>query len=355
MKTTIMNDTSINVNSELYFNEKLDLWLNNLTKDDVKKVIDKCLNINLSQINSPATIHTWDSVDPRLGKNSRFDQRISFGDDYCLIFELKVKTEATVGQLQKYLDYVRMFYKNGIVVLLSREKNANKKTGYDELIKRYNNLHFLTWEEFHVSINNLYESDAFESSKKNTEEFLYLLTLLTDIEQRSKKLVIQTAPPAIHVYEYISALKKVGRRSKDNYLFWPDRIAFWDELIEDICSHSHINSFVSFRFDFYEYIWRWLFHKKDIYVDIYTDKNYEYYYNYFINNVYPKRAGKTITTSFEIYNRFLLIRKDEVLETSKHYVFFRQVGKLWYIYIILKGDVSKNSVQYLNCFDLSFL
>jgi hypothetical protein len=115
-----------------------------------------------------------------------------------------------------------------------------------------------------------------------------------------------------------------------------------------------MNSFCAFRFDFYDYLTRWAFHVKKIYLDIYEDKNYEYLYNYFIKNIYPFKNNLPSAQISELYYRFLLIRREkEVLSTGFHRIFFKKSGKDWYIYALANG-YSAREIPYLHCYELKF-
>ncbi len=346
-------ETQIDVNSELYFNEKLNLRLNQLTVPDVKLVLHRCFEIPSQYMNGEAAICPWNKSDSLYSDFGRFDQKIDFGKDFCVIFELKVSTEATVGQIDKYLSYIAATgYKKGYVILMTRNELASQKLGYDELLKKNPNLLFVTWGQFESRLNSI--ADKIETPKKHTENFLSLISYLTDIQKRSERLIDQPSPPPIEIQKWINSLTQAPEpKKKGRFLVWNNREEFWDELIERLTRHTQVQSFSAFRFDFYEYLMRWAFHEKNIYLDIYEDKNYEYLYNYFIQYIYPEK-GKLLSAQYsELYYRFLLIRKDEVFETSRHFVFFKKCGKLWYIYIVEKC-ISKSDVPYFRLSDLKF-
>lgn len=335
-----MQDEYIDVNSELYFNEKLNVWLNGLTGNDIQNVLKHCFSISTDGIKEIQNVYPMDSRDPSYHRAIRFDQKIDFGKELCIIFELKVGTEATPGQLRNYLEYIpETGYKNGYVILLSRNKLAYTKTGYDVLIEEYPNLKFNTWDEFEEKLKELGNSRRLQSPKKHTESLLSLLEFLTDIEKRSQRLIIKPPPPELNISGYINKL--VPARSpqrKGSFLVWDNRETFWDELIAQITKHTGYQSICAFRFDLYEYLIRLAFHKKNVYLDIYEDKNYEYYYNYFIKNIYPHKEDLPSAQLADLYYRFLLIRESEVLRVAEHSIFFRRVGKDWYVYIIHNGD-----------------
>src|SRR5881296_3365651 len=102
----MLADPTFDVNSELYFNEKLNVWLNGLMTSDFRVVLEKCFEVPVHFPQSRPTVYGWDSSDPARPEFGRFDQRIDFGKQFCVILELKISTEAAVGQLQKYLDYI---------------------------------------------------------------------------------------------------------------------------------------------------------------------------------------------------------------------------------------------------------
>jgi hypothetical protein len=346
----------IDVNSELYFNEKLNFWLNGLAPTDVNTVLAHCFGIPTDSLRSSVTVHPWDQADPTYHRSARFDQRIDFGQDLCVVFELKVGTEASVGQLKKYLVYIGdKKYKLGYVILLSRDELASEKLGYDLLKSEYPNLSFVTWREFETKLRDLVEGDKLKSSKAHTEHFLFLISFLTDIKKRSERLIIQPAPPELDVVAHLSGLTPTPPpKKKGHFLVWQNRDEFWNDLIAAITEHSGLESFSCFRFDFYEYLVRWAFHRKGVYLDIYEDKNYEYVYNYFITNIYPHKEHLPGALISDLYYRFLLIREDEVLSTASHSVFFRRVGKLWYIYVIDRKSTSI-AIPYLRCHQLAFI
>lgn len=166
--------------------------------------------------------------------------------------------------------------------------------------------------------------------------------------------IVQPAPPEFSASEYISSLHLAQPpKKKDDFLCWKNRDGFWNELISDVCKHSGLTSFSSFRFDFYEYLIRWAFHEKHLYLDIYEDKNYEYYYNYFITNIYPNNKDLLSAQLSDLYYRYLLIRKDEVLVLPPHKIFFKQIGKLWYIYVVSTNN-PVDKVPYLSCYKMKF-
>ena len=323
----------IEVNSELYFNEKFNLWLNKLTSSDVRLILDKCFHVSTDSIKANPFVCPWDEIDPFYGKSARFDQKIDFGKELCVIFELKVSTEATIGQLNKYLVYLtEAGFKQGYVFLLSRNEFSAQKLGYDQLITKHSNLFFVTWNQFESKLTQVFKDDLLESSKQATELFLYLLSFLTDIRKRSERLIIQPEPPPINLFQHMRTLRTAPLpKKRDSHLIWPSRESFWNDLIDFANKHSGQPSFCAFRFDFYEYMIRWAFHVKGVCMDIYEDKNYEYYYNYFIKFIYPNKNKVDNTTTAEIYYRFLLVREDELLSTRSHQIFFRRVGKIWYI------------------------
>lgn len=351
----IVKDDDIEVNSELYFNEKLNYWLNRLTSSDVKLILQQCFGLPISSIKVDPTICSWDQIDPSYGPSARFDQKIDFAKELCVIIELKICTEATVGQLKKYLTYLKeMGYKQGYVILLSRNELASEKLGYDLLKQDHSNLLFATWKQFESKLTELFKNELLESTKQSTEHFLYLLSFLTDIKKRSERLIIQPAPAPMNPAEYIESLESAPpSKKKGAFLVWQNRDQFWNDLLGYLTKHSGLSSFSAFRFDFYEYLVRWAFHEKHVYLDIYEDKNYEYIYNYFITNIYPHKGKLPSALISELYYRFLLLRKNEVLTTQYHRVFFRQVGKLWYIYVIEK-DFKGSNIPYLRCHELNF-
>lgn len=346
---------AVEVNSEIYFNEKLNYWLNRLSSPDIRLILQECFNVRIDAINANPTVCPWDSVDPSYGKLARFDQKIDFGKDLSVILELKVSTEASVGQLQKYLLYLKeVGFKHGYVILLSRNELAAQKLGYAELQDQHPNLLFVTWKQFETQLTRLFKNGSLQSPKQPTEHFLYLLSFLTDVRKRSERLIIQPEPSAIDTNEYIKSLVPAPTPKRDGpFLVWDNRDHFWNDLLKHLTTHSKLSSFSAFRFDFYEYLVRWAFHIKHVYLDIYQDKNYEYIYNYFISNIYPHRDGLPSALIAELYYRFLLVREDEVLSTHSHHVFFRRVGKLWYAYIIDKKH-REPIVPYLRCNELNF-
>lgn len=349
-----MIDDSFDVNSELYFNEKLNLWLNNISANDVKQVLRDCFGIPLSDVHNECRIWQWDSYDVNFREYGRFDQKIDFGKVLCVILELKVSTEATVGQIDKYLSYIGAAgYKSGYVILMTRNELASQKLGYGELLKKNSNLLFVTWGQFESHLNSI--ANKLEAPKKHTENFLYLLSFLTDIQKRSERLIDQASPPPFEIQKWIGHLTLLPEpKRKGHFLAWNNREVFWEELIERLIKHTQYQSFSAFRFDFYEYLMRWAFHEKNIYLDIYEDKNYEYLYNYFIQYIYPEK-GKLLSAQYsELYYRFLLIRKTEVLATSNHFVFYRLVGKKWYICIVQKNATTSN-IKYVKLFNLKFV
>jgi len=348
-------DKDFDVNSEKYFNEKLNYWLNQLTPRDINLIMIECFGITKIPSKHVPTIHPWDRIDSSYGRSARFDQKIDYEKDLCIIFELKLNTEATIGQLKKYLEYIQnKRYTDGCVILLSRNELAYTKVGYDRLISTYPNLKFTTWKTFEDRLNFLIKRKVFESSLSETEDFIHLLSFLTDQKKRSERLLIQQPPPSINIVEHLKQLILARPpKRKGAYLDFRRREDFWDQIISDIVKGAFHKSFCTFRFDFYEYMIRWFYHKKRVYLDIYEDKNYEYYYNYFITTIYPNRKGLQATDTLDIYERYLLIRKDEVLITDKYQIFYRKNGKLWYLYVIDKTERS-NMISYIKCYDLSF-
>jgi len=345
----------IEVNSEIYFNEKLNLWLNKLTANDIRLILKQCFQVSTESVKANPTICPWDEIDPSYGRSARFDQKIDFGKEFSVIFELKVSMEASVGQLKKYLVYLdEQKFKQGYVVLLSRNELASEKLGYDQLQRDHPNLMFVTWKQFESGLAKLFKAGLLESPKQPTEHFLYLVSFLTDISRRSERLIIQPEPSPINLVEYLKSLVTAPPpKKKGAFLVWQSREQFWNELLGYATKHSGLPSFCAFRFDFYEYLVRWAFHIKRIYLDIYEDKNYEYIYNYFITNIYPYKDKLPSALISELYYRFLLIREGEVLSTQFHQAFFRRVGKLWYVYVKeknFKGTV----VPYLRFNELKF-
>lgn len=343
------------VNSELYFNEKPNLWLNNLSTHDVKKVLKDCFGIPLPDINKECRIYQWDSYDSSFKEYGRFDQKIDFGIEACVILELKIGTEATIGQLDKYLSYVKAAgYKKGWVALLSRNQSASEKLGYDMLLRKNPNLFFVTWNEFESKLLLLYKNALLKSPKKHTENFLELLTFLTDIKKRSERLIDQQGPPHLNIKELVSSLLPAAEpKKKGTFLCWNNREDFWNELLTDITRFTQLKNFCAFRFDLYEFIIRWAFHKKKVYLDIYEDKNYEYYYSYFFSTIYPAKDDLPSADLSELYYRFLLIRETEILITDKYRIFFQRKGKNWYVYV-LGRDSNVGDVPYIKLHQLRF-
>jgi hypothetical protein len=353
-----MNTTEngfFDVNSELYFNEKLNLWLNNLSSHDVIKVLKDCFSVPLPDINKESCIYQWDSYDSSFREYGRFDQKIDFGIEACVILELKIGTEATIGQLGKYLSYINAAgYKKGWVVLLSRNQSASEKLGYDMLLKKNPNLLFVTWNEFESKLLSLHKNALLISPKKHTENFLELLTFLTDIKKRSERLIDQQSPPHLNIKEFVKSLELAPEpKKKGTFLCWNNREDFWNELLTDITQLTHLKNFCAFRFDLYEFIIRWAFHKKKVYLDIYEDKNYEYYYAYFFSTIYPAKGDLPSADLSELYYRFLLIRETEILTTDKYSIFFQRKGKNWYVYVLGK-DTNVGDIPYVKLHQLRF-
>jgi len=345
----------INVNSELYFNEKLNVWLNELKESDVTLILRECFSIPLPDVQSKVHIYPMDSGDPAYNRSIRFDQKIDFGKELCIIFELKVGTEATPGQLRNYLEYIQNSgYNTGYVILLSRNKLAHTKPGYDILIDGFPNLKFTTWSEFEEKLIKLLKNDLLVSPKERTKTFLSLLQFLTDIEKRSERLIVKPSPPELNVRDHIENLIPApSPKRKGKFLVWDNREMFWSELIDQITRHSGHRSFSAFRFDLYEYLIRWAFHHKNVFLDIYEDKNYEYYYKYFINHIYPEKDDLPSAQLADMYYRFLLIRENEVLQIGKYSIFFRRVRKNWYVYIVHDDD-RDSKIPYIQCSDYQF-
>ena len=335
-----MHEEYIDVNSELYFNEKLNVWLNGLREEDIRVILEKWFSILAMDVSGNAYIHPMDSGDSAYARAIRFDQKIDFGKELCVIFELKVGTEATPGQLRNYLEYIQNSgYITGIVVLLSRNKLAYSKPGYDTLISEYPNLKFTTWVDFEEKLKAVLTDGLMMTSKSHTQTFLSLLEFLTDIEKRSERLILKPAPPELNIGVHIRILTPALPPKKEGaFLAWNNREHFWRELIDQTIKQTGIRSFCVFRFDLYEYLIRWAFHIKKVYLDIYEDKNYEYYYHYFINHIYPHKDELPSAQLAEMYYRFLLIREKEVLRVGDHSVFFKRVGKDWYAYVIHVED-----------------
>jgi hypothetical protein len=335
-----MQEEYFDVNSELYFNEKLNIWLNGLREKDIRLVLEKCFSIPVTDVSGNVYIHPMDSRDSAYIRAIRFDQKIDFSNTLCVIFELKVRTEATPGQLRKYLEYIRdRGYETGYVILLSRNKLAHSKPGYDTLINEYPNLKFTTWDDFEEKLKDLLKTGMLLSPKNHTEKFLSLLEFLTDIEKRSERLIIKPAPPELNIRDHIKSLIPAPNpKMKGKFLVWENREKFWSEFINQTTKQTGRRSFCAFRFDLYEYLIRWAFHVKNVYLDIYEDKNYEYYYNYFIKNIYPQKDELQSAQLSDMYYRFLLIREKEVLRVGMHSVFFKRVGKDWYVYIVHDAD-----------------
>jgi hypothetical protein len=350
-----MQDEYIDVNSELYFNEKLNVWLNELKEQDIKLVLEKCFSIPATNIAFRPNTYPMDSGDHAYSRAIRFDQKVDFGNELCVIFELKIGTEATPGQLRNYLEYIQeRGYRKGYVILLSRNKLAREKSGYDTVIETYPNLIFTTWGEFESKLSALFNGGKLGSPKKTTETFLALLSYITDIRKRSERLNIKSAPPALNAGEYIKKLEPAAQpRSKGPFLGWTNREHFWNELTDQIHEHTGKRSICTFRFDLYEYLIRWAFHKKQVYLDIYEDKNYEYYYNYFIEHIFPQKANLPAAQLSELYYRFLLIRKDEVLHVDDRSIFLTRVGRDWYGYVIHDKD-HNIEIPYLRLSDYNF-
>lgn len=350
-----MHDEYIDVNSERYFNEKLNVWLNGLRGTDVHNVLEHCFAIPMDGVKGIPYIFPMDSSDSGYNRAIRFDQKIDFGRELCVILELKVGTEATPGQLRNYLEYIQQSgYHQGYVILLSRNKLAHTKTGYNELIKKFQNLKFHTWGEFEETIRDLLVDGRLQSPKKHTELFLSLLEFLTDIEKRSERLIIKPPPPMLNVSSYINNLESApSPKKKGTFLVWHNREQFWKELINQVVDHTGSRSFCSFRFDLYEYLIRWAFHKKNVYLDIYEDKNYEYYYNYFIKYIYPHKDELPSAQLADMYYRFLLIRESEILHVDDHSVFFKRVGKDWYVYIVHDKDPN-DDIRYIRFSEFQF-
>jgi hypothetical protein len=349
-----MNE-QFDVNSEKYFNEKLNLWLKNLSSHDVIKVLRDCFGIPLPGINEECRIYQWDSYDANLREYGRFDQKIDFSEEVCVILELKIGTEATIGQLDKYLSYIRAAgYKKGWVVLLSRNQSASEKLGYDVLLRKNPNLLFVTWNEFESKLLSLHNNALLISPKKHTENFLELLTFLTDIKKRSERLIDQQSPPPLNVKEFVKSLEPAAEpKKKGAFLCWNNREDFWNELLTDITARSQLKNFCAFRFDLYEFIIRWAFHKKKIYLDIYEDKNYDYYYSYFFSTIYPAKANLPSADLSDLYYRFLLIRETELLTTDKYRIFFQRKGKNWYVYVLEK-NTNVGDIPYIKLHQFSF-
>ncbi len=353
-----MNTTAngfFDVNSELYFNEKLNLWLNTLSTEDMKKVLRDCFDLPLPDINKECRIYKWDSYDANFREYGRFDQKIDFGNEACVILELKIKTEATLGQLNKYLSYIKAAgYRSGWVVLLSRNERASEKLGYDELMRNNTNLLFTTWNSLESKLLGLHKNNHLESPKKHTENFLELLTFLTDIKKRSERLIDQQSPPPLNVKEFVKSLEPAAEpKKKGAFLCWNNREDFWNELLTEITARTQLKNFCAFRFDLYEFIIRWAFHKKNIYLDIYEDKNYEYYYSYFFSTIYPAKANLPSADLSDLYYRYLLIRETELLTTDKYRLFFQRKGKNWYVYVLGK-DTNVGEIPYVKLHQLRF-
>lgn len=349
-------DQNFDVNSELYFNEKFNLWLNKQTSEEVKLILTNCFDIPMEFMSGSSIIYPWDTSDAFYPRAIRFDQKIEFSNNVCVIFELKVGPEIRIGQLDNYLTYLRdKGYQKGFVIHLSRNKLAAKQLGIDTLAKCNPNLLFFTWNKFETTLKQLLKGGKLKSPKKLTEQFLHLLTFLTDIAKRSEKLIIKPSPESFDYYFHIASLVEAAPPKRSgSFLVWGDRNQFWSELIAHATSHSGLNSFCAYRFDFYDYLTRWAFHIKKVYLDIYEDKNYEYLYNYFIKNIYPNKGNLPSVQISELYYRYLLIRREkEVLSINSHKIFFKKFRKDWYVYILENG-YSGSEIPYLKCYELQF-
>jgi hypothetical protein len=332
-----MSTDSFDVNSEAYFNEKLHLWLKELSVADLHQVLNKCLSIPTDGVAEQPEIFPWDCSDPSFTSFGRFDQKIYFGRTLCVILELKVGTEATIGQLKKYLDYVNAAgYRMGYVVLLSRNALAEEKLGYDTLKKEHPGLLFVTWKALEDSVKSLTAAKQLGMSQSHIDNFVELLSFLTDQHKRSERLLDQPAPAREDVARILGTLQAAAPpKKKDPILVWNGRTEFWDEVLEVASGQLKADSWCAFRFDLYDWMIRWAFKQKRVFLDIYEDKNYEYYYHAFFSKVYPGGKGLPSAQLSDLYYRMLLIRDDkEFLKTKRHRIFFHRQGKRAYFYAI---------------------
>lgn len=352
----ILDKNRFDVNSEAYFNEKLYEWLCRLTRADLRTVLRGCFSIPTDGMTGSHSIHPWDAYDSTLTEFGRFDIKLDFGKSLCVILELKVGTEATVGQLNKYLDYIPTAgYRSGYVVLLSRNPDAVSKLGYDALIEEYPNLLFVTWQSFEQGLKRLLQEKQLETPKVATENLIELISFLTDLRKRSERLIDQPSPLPMDFNRFLSHLVPAPRpKKKDVVLGWQSRLQFWNEVLDTICTQIGHDSFCVFRFDLYEWMMRWAFHCKKVVFDIYEDKNYEYLYNHFFSTIYPNSKGLPKVQYADLYYRILLIRDDkEFLETNRHRIFFRTSGKKVYFYAVAK-PFAGGEVPYIQLFNYHF-
>ncbi len=343
-------------NSELYFNEKLNLWLKTISTKDIRLILEECLGVDTKSYQFPASIYQWDCSDPQLSGYGRFDQKLDFGKELCIILELKVNTGTRFGQIKNYLDYIPAAgYKKGFVVVISRNKAEAEKVGLTNLIKDYPNLSFVTWNTFENALKAIIAKNTFESPKLHTQNFLELLEFLTDVNKRSDKLIDILPPRPINVESILNQLQPAAPpKKKDTVLIWRNRIDFWEEVIDRIELQTGYSSFCAFRFDLYEWMIRWALFEKKVFIDIYEDKNYEYYYKNFFEIVYPNRKGCPTVQLSDLYYRLLLIRDNkEYLDLSRHRIFFFKNGVKVYFYAISK-NVNSNTVPFLKLYQYGF-
>jgi hypothetical protein len=347
---------SFDVNSEAYFNEKLHLWLTELSDSDLRRILEKWLSIPLSGVMESARIRPWDSSDPAFTSFGRFDQKIDFGKFLCVILELKVGTEATIGQLRKYLEYINTAgYRRGYVVLLSRNTLAQQKLGYGVLKQEYPGLLFVTWESLEKILKSMALAKELDLSQSKLDNFIELLTFLTDQHKRSERLLDQPSPWEEDLSRILSALKPAATpKKKDSLLVWTSRSQFWNEVLDVAVAQLKTDSWCAFRFDLYDWMIRWAFAQKRVFLDIYEDKNYEYYYHAFFSEVYPGSKGLPSAQLSDMYYRLLLIRDDnEYLKTKNHRIFFHAQGKRVYFFALAdswKGE----AVPYVQLFNHRF-
>jgi hypothetical protein len=332
-----MTTDRFDVNCEAYFNEKLHKWLQELSVPDLHTVLNLCFSVPTVGPTELPTIFPWNRSDPSLPSFGRFDQRIDFGKSLCVILELKVGTEATIGQLKKYLEYINAAsYREGYVVLLSRNALAEEKLGYDMLKREHRGLLFVTWESLENSLKSLAVARRLGMSQSQLDSFIALLSFLTDKHKRSARLLDQPAPKLEDIAQLLGKLTPAAPpKKKDSILIWNSRLAFWNEVVETVSSQLGEKSWCAFRFDLYDWIIRWAHKEKKVFLDIYEDKNYEYYYHSFFTEVYPASKGLPSAQLSDLYYRILLIRDDrEYLKTRNHRIFFHKQGKLVFFYAI---------------------
>jgi hypothetical protein len=278
---------------ELSYSSELKTFLINIINSEV-----------ISRISIEGNIHQFLQIS---GKQE-IDIFISYGNKVGISTEIKDKWKTSPGQLKSYYQYSSDNYTHPFLIFITQSPDDIYHPRINTLFKNPNWYH-ITWNKIIGIVNNIKGH-----STKRTVLIDYLISreLDKEVSRNRKEYNLRVHLPESYAVK-LNTFREANYKRNKPLASWSNREMFWTDVTEDIENQTNSFNYFCYRRDLYHYILRWAFNQRNVLFEMEDDNYWEWYIEYYENNIKNRIDNCEIIKMRKLYNEYLKIYKKEYI------------------------------------------